>query len=95
MGDKKSMIKNKNKGQATKGQATVEMVLILTILLGISFYLKNELITGKDIFVKFITTPWTYIGGMMESGVWAKKDDAQKYHPNQMQRMWTVEGESS
>ena len=79
-----------------KGQITVEMVLLLAVMVSMSYLLLNTVFkksnkTSEPIYA-FISGPWKTIGGMMESGSWAKKEDAIKDHPNHWERMKTEEG---
>lgn len=63
-----------------KGQVTVEIVLVLVISLAMLQTLKLA-IKEKQIVGEFITTPWLFVGGMMESGAWKKKGEAMESHP--------------
>lgn len=72
-----------------KGQIAVEMVLILTVLIFTTYFIKTGWIKQYRIFTKFILAPWEQIAGMIESGVWEKRSVAQAYHPNHFKRMWT------
>ena len=71
-----------------KGQIAVEMVLILTVLVFTTYFIKDKLIQQQKIFTSFILSPWEQIAGMMESGVWEKREVSRHYHPNQFKRMW-------
>ncbi len=74
-----------------KGQITVEMVLILAILLFIGYTVRSNFMDKHRLFSAFILTPWEQIGGMMESGVWGKRNQVRSKHPNQFSRMYTVQ----
>ena len=74
-----------------KGQAMVELVLIMALLLGAAVLVRSQFIEKENIFTAFITTPWKRIGGMMESGVWEERDQALASHPGHFQRMWSTE----
>lgn len=81
--------------KSQKGQATVEMVLLLALMVAMS-YLVLEFFKGDDRrnqpVYNFISGPWKTIGGMIESGSWAKRSDAMPDHPNYWRRMHSREG---
>ena len=76
-----------------KGQVTLEMVLLITLGVGLFAIVKKQFFEEATPVAKFITTPWKSISGMMESGVWKTKDEARKKHPNHFDRMVTGEGD--
>ena len=77
-----------------KGQMTVEMVLILTVLVGSAYLVKKELFDKpKNPFYRFVTEPWKSIAVMMESGVWlADPEEGRKHHPNHFKRIRAEKG---
>lgn len=78
--------------KSQKGQATVEMVLLLSAMVAMSYFvLKNFKETTKPVY-NFISGPWKTIGGMIESGSWAKRPDAISNHPNYFRRMYSQRG---
>ena len=92
---KKNLKKNKT------GQATVELVLILTIMIAGAYFALNKFQESRDSnpFYQFVSKPWKSIAGMMEAGTWipcdsSDCDEARKKHPNYWSRMKTDEGEN-
>jgi len=77
---------------AQQGQLTVEMLLIIVVLISLIQLARTQLVDRNNIFVAFITTPWKYIGGMIESGVWGENKSVQKHHPSHWRRMYTKKG---
>ena len=76
------------------GGATVEMVLILTILTGTAYMVLRGFETHKPIH-HFVAGPWKALANMMESGSWTTDGtEAKKNHPNHFERMFTEEGKS-
>ena len=80
------------KQSKNRGQMTVEMVLIITILIGLTYKVQKELFSdepGKiNTFYKLITEPWKSIAVMMESGIWeTNRDTGRSKHPNQFSRI--------
>ncbi len=80
-------------GRGASGQAIVEVVLIMALLMATAYGAK-EIFDEKKTVAKFISEPWETISGMMESGVWMKKNVARKEHPNHFKRMSAEEGET-
>ena len=83
---------NRFPGRGTSGQAIVEIVLIMALLIGIAYAAKDILAQTKPV-AQFISEPWKTIKGMMESGVWMKESDAREKHPNHFKRMSAERGE--
>lgn len=79
---------------STKGQATVEIVLITVLFMAISIYMKDQIFNRIKPISSFISEPWKTINGMMESGVWMEKDSARANHPNHLKRMWVGKGDN-
>ena len=77
--------------KSQKGQATVEMVLLLAVMVTMSYLVLESFKSGKPVY-KFISGPWKTISGMIESGNWAKRQDAMLNHPNYFRRMYSHKG---
>ncbi len=77
--------------KSQKGQATLEMVLILALLVTMGYLVKKGLKDGKVVH-RFVAGPWKTVNGMIESGSWAKRQDAMANHPNYFRRMYSQEG---
>ena len=79
--------------KSQKGQATVEMVLLLAVMVTMSYLVLKGFKEGKLVY-NFISGPWKTIGGMIESGNWAKRQDAMENHPNYFRRMYSQRGDN-
>ena len=77
-----------------KGQMTIEMVLILTALITMSYFVLKKFDEDIEPVTKFVVAPWVTVKGMMESGIWLEAGDAREKHPNHWAKMRTVEGDS-
>ena len=80
-----------------KGQMTVEMVLILTVLILLSYKMRDVLFNPsepeKNALYKFVTAPWQAVLVMMESGIWETKEEkGRELHPNNFNRMQSEKG---
>ena len=81
---------------------TVEMVLIITIFIGLAYLVKEKLFgqeSDKNAFHQFITTPWKSVLVMMESGVWIIRREqgrqwGQDRHPNHFKRIRSEQGQN-
>ena len=85
----------KNNKISNKGQMTVEMVLILSALVFLSFLVKDKLFDDSDNnpIYQFISRPWKSVAVMMESGVWmSKREEGREKHPNRFHWMYSNEG---
>ena len=79
-----------------KGQAAVEMVLILSIFLFIAIFISTVL-EDAEVGKKIINRPWKVISGMIESGTWEvnNTNDQHPLHPVTFEnRRLSVEGEN-
>ena len=81
--------------QKNRGQITLEAVLILVVLIGVANLARSYLVEKHDFFSAIIATPWKQIGGMVESGVWGRKNQVRSKHPNHSFRMYTTKPEGS
>ena len=77
-----------------KGQMTIEMVLILVVLITMSYFVLKKFDEEIEPVTNFVVAPWVTVKGMMESGIWLEADAARAEHPNQWDKMRTVEGEN-
>jgi hypothetical protein len=75
-----------------KGQSTVEMVLILTVLVAIAITV-GEGFRNNELFAKLVSGPWQSLAGLIQNGVWGSPKDTYSQHPNQFERVNTVRGE--
>jgi hypothetical protein len=74
------------------GQMTIEMILILSMLLGFSFLVANEF-KQNELFAGVISKPWQSIAGLLENGQWAPPEQSRDRHPGSLKAHNTVQGE--
>ena len=74
------------------GQATIEAVLILVVLLGVSALVAREF-RSNEFFVNLVSGPWKKLDGMIQNGVWAEAKNSYGMHPNHMERHASIRGE--
>lgn len=74
------------------GQMTIEAVLILTMLLGLSTFVANEF-RNNELLIKFVQGPWKQISGMAQNGTWGQPGATMADHPNNFNRSVSVRGE--
>ena len=75
------------------GQITVEAVLIVTLLLGTTMA-TTRLIKERGYLASIVETPWEYLSGMMENGVWTPPELGKASHPNHIQRHGSPQGDA-
>jgi hypothetical protein len=68
-----------------RGQMTVEAVLLLVIFVGI-FLVTQRIFKEKNYLSQIVSGPWSYMRGMVESGVWMEAEAARSKHPNRFSR---------
>ncbi|MBY0314100.1 MAG: hypothetical protein K2Q26_01185 [Bdellovibrionales bacterium] len=68
-----------------KGQMTIEAVLLLVIFVGI-FLVTQRIFKEKNYLSQIVSGPWSYMRGMVESGVWMDAESARSKHPNRFSR---------
>ncbi len=59
----------KNKLRQQTGQAVVESVLLIVVLLALGRTVFSY-IREQQLIQKMITQPWSYVSGMIECGTW-------------------------
>lgn len=72
----------------SKGQSTVEAILIMFIFLAIATTVAN-FFQERNVLSQITEKPWMYLAGMIEGGVWLPPDQVKEYHPNQWNRVRT------
>lgn len=82
----------KNIGQA--GQATMEAVLILVIIVGLTSQI-SRFAKGQEFVRKLVEGPWEPIRGMIEDGVWVRYTNSKPLHPNHKIRHQSKSGDQS
>lgn len=71
--------------KSSKGQMTVEAVLLMTIMVA-GFLAVQKAFKGNDYLAKVVNGPWSLVQGMVENGVWASADAGRAKHPNNYAR---------
>jgi hypothetical protein len=62
------------------GQATVEAVLLMVVFVGVAILIKTQL-QSSQAAQDLVSKPWSYLAGMMETGVWVEAKKAKNYSP--------------
>ena len=75
------------------GQMTIEAVLILSMLLGVTIFLSNQF-RENELLRKFVHGPWDRIAGMAQNGHWAPPGDSMSVHPNNRSRLVSRKGDT-
>ncbi|MDE0150921.1 MAG: hypothetical protein OXK80_00270 [Bdellovibrionales bacterium] len=90
-----------------KGQATLESILLLVILVSLSIFIIQETMRDGEWMKKIIDAPGNHIRGMSIAGVWQKCENppippsstgecsAMGAHPNQEMNTLQGKGEDS
>ena len=65
-----------------KGQATVESMLLIVVLLGLTIVVFRFMKDEEEVMLKIVDQPARYIKGMAESGVWDEVPRAKTRHPS-------------
>jgi len=73
------------------GQASVEMVLMVALLVGVAVFVGKEF-RSNEIFAKMVSGPWQSFSGLIQNGVIGNPKDTMSKHPNQYDRLATVRG---
>lgn len=81
-------MKNRN-----SGQITVEAVLILSLFASIIFAGSRALRDGQ-ILSSLVESPWSYVAGMIENGIWAPVELGRGQHPNHITRHGSPSGDA-
>lgn len=64
-----------------KGQASVEAVLLLALLISLGVVLTNQF-ESNQIISNLVSGPWRSIDGMIRHGSWLPPGQAIQTHPN-------------
>lgn len=64
-----------------RGQMTIEMILIATVLLSITITFTNFM-KSNSLVADLVEGPWQPIQGMIEDGVWQSPKKAKQQHPS-------------
>ena len=75
-----------------RGQMTVEMILILTILVGLTTFVSTQM-RDNELLAEVVSKPWQVLAGMIQNGVWQPIDRSNAAHPNHAGRHATLKCE--
>lgn len=77
-----------------KGQAVIEAILILALLLGLSRVVANYF-KSNEVLKQLVSGPWQSLSSMIQNGVWDPKgpNNSKAVHPNQHDRHISVLGD--
>ncbi len=82
----------KSHGLNQKGQATIEAVLIMVVMVGV-FQLITNKFKEDDLIKEYIQKPWqSRVAGMIENGAWGTPDETNPLHPNRLARHSSIVG---
>ncbi|MBC7371238.1 MAG: hypothetical protein H7326_06720 [Bdellovibrionaceae bacterium] len=79
-----SLLKNE------KGQFVIEAVLLMVMSVGL-LVVGLRLLRDGNAMGNLVSGPWEKMAGMIESGVWDTADKAAAKHPNQRNRLLSVD----
>ena len=68
-----------------KGQATLESMLLIVVLLGFTLFVF-DFMKQEELMMEIVDGPAQYIKGMAQSGVWDKAQQAKAKHPSTFYR---------
>jgi hypothetical protein len=83
---------NKSRLNSKSGQAVIESILIIVVLMGITL-LVARLMKDNNIVADLVSGPWERLDGMIQNGVWLPAERSYGYHPNSYYRTISLEGE--
>lgn len=72
------------------GQSTVEMVLLLTMLVGFAG-LVSSAFRQNQYFSQMVSAPWRSFSGLVQNGVWGEPNATSLQHPSVFGRISTPE----
>lgn len=75
-----------------KGQASIEAILIATVLLSAGLAI-NQRVGQRQFLSRLVERPWTYISGMIENGIWETPERGRSIHPNHLDRHASPQGD--
>lgn len=75
------------------GQLTLEAVLILTIFVSV-ILAGSRTLRDKKILSSLVESPWAYVSGMIENGMWMPPAQGRAKHPNHITRHGSPRGDA-
>jgi hypothetical protein len=78
----------------SRGQFTIEAVLILSVLVSISLAVSRTSIS-EGWMKNLVEGPWLTVRGMIEDGVWVKAGASKAHHPHIKSRHGTYLGDQA
>ena len=73
-----------------KGQFVIEAVLLMVMSIGL-LVVGLRLLRDGNVVSNLVSGPWEKMSGMIESGVWEPAAKAAAKHPNQRNRLLSVD----
>lgn len=79
--------------QATRGQASVEVVLLMIAVVSITFMAFRQM-NSQRVLQNLIQSPWqNALAGMIENGAWGSVAQTRMLHPNLKSRHSSKKGD--
>ena len=75
-----------------KGQILIEMILVMTVLVGASVFVSSQF-RESNFIAQLVSGPWKNLAGMIQNGVWQPRDDGMASHPAVQNRWISPVGE--
>ncbi len=75
-----------------RGQAIMEAILILALLVSIGTLVSSQF-RQNELIGAMVAQPWLRLSGMLQNGVWADPRQSAAYHPQQLARKVSTRGE--
>lgn len=77
-----------------KGQMIIEMVLMMTVLLGAATFISSQF-RETNFIAQLVSGPWKNLAGMIQNGVWAPPSEGMTKHPTYSNRLNSPHAEKS
>ena len=71
--------------KSNAGQATMEAILIMTLLFAGVIAMSNY-VQGANVLPRLVEEPWAHLAGMIENGIWDTPERGRPIHPNHLKR---------
>lgn len=78
----------------SRGQATMEAVLLMIVFTIIAMKISN-VAQSRGFMRSVVEGPWAPMRGMIEDGVWVRYTESKAYHPNHRIRHQSKKGDST
>jgi len=87
-------MKSKSTYLNQSGQATMEAVLIMLVVVTVATKITNYA-SQTGVLQQIVEGPWSPMRGMIEDGVWMRHTLSKPYHPNQFPRHQSRRGDET